>query len=303
LKDRAMYPSFLEKLREKTIIFDGAMGTMLMAAGQDPTKTPILLNIEQPELVTDIHHHYYEAGADVVITNTFGGNPIKLAADGLGEQMVHLNRQAVKLSRKVCPAEGFVAGDIGPCGKMLKPLGDISPEEMEENFFLQAGVLIGEGVDLITIETMYSLEEAIAAVHGVKKAGDILLLASITFTKTKNGYFTMMGENVSQCATALIDAGVDMIGANCTLSSADMIDLTKELRASTGTPVLIQPNAGKPVTRKGVTFYEQTPQEFAGDALKIREAGADMLGGCCGTGPEFIGAVTAAIADTPSVNQ
>jgi 5-methyltetrahydrofolate--homocysteine methyltransferase len=298
-----MYPSFLEKLREKTIIFDGAMGTMLMAAGQDPTKTPILLNIEQPELVTDIHHHYYEAGADVVITNTFGGNPIKLAADGLGEQMVHLNRQAVKLSRKVCPAEGFVAGDIGPCGKMLKPLGDISPEEMEENFFLQAGVLIGEGVDLITIETMYSLEEAIAAVHGVKKAGDILLLASITFTKTKNGYFTMMGENVSQCATALIDAGVDMIGANCTLSSADMIDLTKELRASTGTPVLIQPNAGKPVTRKGVTFYEQTPQEFAGDALKIREAGADMLGGCCGTGPEFIGAVTAAIADTPSVNQ
>jgi 5-methyltetrahydrofolate--homocysteine methyltransferase len=303
LKDRAMYPSFLEKLREKTIIFDGAMGTMLMAAGQDPTRTPILLNIEQPELVTDIHHHYYEAGADVVITNTFGGNPIKLAADGLGEQMVHLNRQAVKLSRKVCPAEGFVAGDIGPCGKMLKPLGDISPEEMEENFFLQAGVLIGEGVDLITIETMYSLEEAIAAVHGVKKAGDILLLASITFTKTKNGYFTMMGENVSQCATALIDAGVDMIGANCTLSSADMIDLTKELRASTGTPVLIQPNAGKPVTRKGVTFYEQTPQEFAGDALKIREAGADMLGGCCGTGPEFIGAVTAAIADTPSVNQ
>jgi len=297
-----MHPSFLEKLREKTIIFDGAMGTMLMAAGQDPVKTPILLNIDQPELVTDIHHNYYAAGADVVITNTFGGNPIKLAADGLEEQMVHLNRQAVKLSRKACPADGFVAGDIGPCGKMLKPLGDISQEEMAENFFLQAGVLIEAGVDLITIETMYSLEEALAAVQGVKKAGDILLLASITFTKTKNGFFTMMGENISQCASALVDAGVDMIGANCTLNSADMIDLTKELRASTDTPVLIQPNAGKPVTRKGVTFYGQTPQEFAADALKIREAGADMLGGCCGTSPEFIEAVTAALADTQSVN-
>lgn len=296
-----MHPSFLEKLKEKTIIFDGAMGTMLMAAGQDPTQTPILLNVEQPELVTDIHQHYYAAGADVVITNTFGGNPIKLAADGLEEQMVHLNRQAVKLSRKACPVDGFVAGDIGPCGKMLKPLGDISQKEMEENFFLQAGVLIEAGVDLITIETMYSLEEALAAVQGVKKAGDILLLASITFTKTKNGFFTMMGENVSQCVSALIDAGVDMTGANCTLSSADMIDLTKELRASTGKPILIQPNAGKPVTRKGVTFYEQTPQEFAGDAMKIREAGADMIGGCCGSSPEFIRALSTAIADTKSV--
>jgi 5-methyltetrahydrofolate--homocysteine methyltransferase len=271
------------------------MGTMLMAAGQDSRKTPILLNIEQPELVTDIHRHYYDAGADVVITNTFGGNPIKLAADGLEEQMVRLNRDAVKLCRKACPAGGFVAGDIGPSGKMLKPLGDVSQEEMEENFFLQAEVLIEAGVDLITIETMYSLDEALAAVHGVKKAGDILLLASITYTKTKNGFFTMMGENVTQCVSALIDAGADMTGANCTLSSADMIRLAKELRAATDNPILIQPNAGKPVTQKGVTFYEQTPSEFAGDAVKIREAGADMIGGCCGTSPEFIRAVSGAL--------
>jgi 5-methyltetrahydrofolate--homocysteine methyltransferase len=293
-----MQTAFFEKLGEKTVIFDGAMGTMLMAAGQASIKTPILLNMEQPELVTDIHSQYYAAGADVVITNTFGGNSFKLAADGLEQQMVDLNRRGVELTRKACPEDKFVAGDIGPCGKMLKPLGDVSQEEAQKNFFLQAGILIEAGVDLITIETMYSLDEALTAVHGVRKAGDILLLASITFTKTKNGFFTMMGENVSQCASALVDAGADMIGANCTLNSADIIDLTKTLRDAAPKPILIQPNAGKPVTRKGVTFYEQTPSEFAEDAAKIVEAGADMIGGCCGTTPEFIQAVATAIADT-----
>jgi 5-methyltetrahydrofolate--homocysteine methyltransferase len=297
-----MRTAFLKKLEEKTIIFDGAMGTMLMAAGYASIKTPILLNLEQPDLVTDIHSRYYAAGADVVITNTFGGNPFKLAADGLEQQMVDLNRRGVELTRKVCPEDKFVAGDIGPCGKMLKPLGDVSQEAVQENFFLQAEILIKAGVDLITIETMYSLEEALAAVQGVRKAGDILLLASITFTKTKNGFFTMMGETVSQCVSDLADAGVDMVGTNCTLNSADIIDLTKILRDATPKPILIQPNAGKPVTRKGLTFYEQTPSEFATDAAKIVEAGADMIGGCCGTTPEFIQATSAEMTDTKSVN-
>jgi len=157
-------------------------------------------------------------------------------------------------------------------------------------------VLIESGVDLIIIETMYSLDEALAAVQGVRQAGDILLLASMTYSKTKNGFFTVMGENVSQCVSALEEAGADMMGANCTLNSTDTIDLTKELRAATGKPLLIQPNAGKPVTSKGVTYYEQTPAEFAGDAQKIRAAGADMIGGCCGTTPEFIEAVKAELA-------
>jgi len=293
-----MQNAFLQKLREKTIIFDGAIGTMLMAAGQDVIKTPILLNVEQPALVTDIHKHYYAAGADVVITNTFGGNQLKLATEGIEEQLAHLNRRGVELTRKVCPDGKFVAGGIGPCGKMLKPLGDVSLEDMQQNFFLQARVLIDAGVDLIAIETMYSLEEALAAVYGVKKAGDIPILASITFTRTKKGFFTIMGENVAQCTSALEAAGADMIGANCTLNSTDIIDLTKVLRASTDKPILIQPNAGQPVTRKGVTFYEQTPSEFAGDVRKIQQAGADMIGGCCGTTPEFIQAIAAAIADT-----
>ena len=278
----------LDIIKERPLLFDGAMGTMLMKAGQGSLKTPILLNLDEPDLVTDIHRQYYAAGADAVITNTFGGSPLKLVADGLEQQMVELNREAVKLTRQACPDGKYVAGDIGPSGKMIQPLGDVAPEEMQENFFSQAGVLIESGVDLIIIETMYSLDEALAAVQGARKAGDILLLASMTYTRTKNGFFTVMGETVSQCAAALEEAGADMMGANCTLNSADTIDLTKELRAATDKPLLIQPNAGKPVTRKGITYYEQTPAEFAADAKKIHAAGADMIGGCCGTTPEFI---------------
>jgi len=286
---------FLEKLKEKVILFDGAMGTMLMKAGQDPLKTPIRLNLDEPDLVTDIHKLYYTAGADAVITNTFGGSPLKLAADGLEEQLVELNREAVRLTRRSCPDGKFVAGDIGPSGKMLKPLGDVAPEEMQENFFAQAGVLIEAGVDLIIIETMYALDEALAAVQGVRKAGDVLLLASMTYSKTKNGFFTVMGENIPRCVSVLEEAGADMMGANCTLNSTDIIDLTEELRAATDKPILIQPNAGKPVTSKGLTYYEQTPAEFAIDAVKIKKAGADMIGGCCGTTPEFIKAVAEAL--------
>ena len=288
----------LEIIKQRPLLFDGAMGTMLMKAGKTGIKTPILLNLDEPELVSDIHRQYYAAGADVVITNTFGGSPLKLVADGLEQQMVELNRQAVKLTRQACPDGKFVAGDIGPSGKMLKPLGDVAPEDMLDNFFSQAGVLIESGVDLIIIETMYSLEEAVAAVQGARKAGDILLLASMTYTRTKNGFFTVMGENIPQCVSALEEAGADLMGANCTLNSADTIDLTKELRAATDRPILIQPNAGKPVTSKGITYYEQTPAEFAADAKKIHEAGADMIGGCCGTTPEFIQAVKAELAES-----
>jgi methionine synthase I (cobalamin-dependent) len=143
---------------------------------------------------------------------------------------------------------------------------------------------------------MYSLEEAVAAVHAVRKASDILLIASMTYNNTEMGYYTIMGETVDRCASTLIEAGADIIGANCTLGSPEMIELTKELRAATDKPILIQPNAGKPVADGDRTYYEQTPAEFALDLKEIKEAGADMVGGCCGTNPEFIQTMTAAIS-------
>jgi methionine synthase I (cobalamin-dependent) len=290
--------NILEKVKDKTILFDGAVGTMLMESGHASTRSPILLNLEQPDLVAGLHRQYYDAGSDVVCANTFGGNPIKLAAEGFGQQLEALNREGVRLARDACPAGRFVAGDMGPCGKMLKPLGDVAPEDMQDNFFKQASVLIAAGVDLIVAQTMYSLEEALLAVRGVRQAGNTLLLVSMTFNQNPRGFFTMMGENIVQCASALEEAGVDMIGANCTLNSSDIVGLTSELRAATAKPILIQPNAGQPVTRNGVTFYEQSPGEFAADAAKIKAAGADMIGGCCGTTPDFIREVAATLDDT-----
>ena len=291
-----MQNALLEKAKEKTIIFDGAMGTLIMSAGIESIKSPILLNTEKPDLVVEFHKQYYAAGADVVLTNTFSGNPLKLEAEGVDGQMEVLNRQAAELARQACPAGKFVAGDIGPSGKTLPPVGDSSPEEMQDAFDQQARILIEGGVDLILIETMYSLDEALAAVHAVRKASDILLAASMTFNQTEMGYYTIMGETVEQCASALSEAGADIIGANCTLGSPDMIELTKDLRAATDRPILIQPNAGKPVTDVDVTYYQQTPGEFAQDLKQIKEAGADMVGGCCGTNPEFIQTMIGAIS-------
>jgi 5-methyltetrahydrofolate--homocysteine methyltransferase len=171
--------------------------------------------------------------------------------------------------------------------------------EAEEAFFTQAQALIEGGVDLISIETMFSLEEALAALRAAKRLGDVPVIAALTFTRAKKGFFTMMGEGVNQAVSAFEKAGADVIATNCSLGSRDMIDLTKELRSATGKPLLIQPNAGKPVTHKGITSYQQTPAEFAQDGREIRDSGADMIGGCCGTNPDFIKALVQTLGVLP----
>jgi len=291
--------SILDLVKKKTVVFDGAMGTMLMAAGLKAGECPELWNIEKPSLVTDIHRKYYEAGSDVVHTNTFGGNTVKLADRGLADKMEKINVEAAKLAREACPAGKFVAGDVGPTGKLIIPLGDLVLEEAEEAFFRQAQALIKGGVNLISIETMFSLEEALAALRAAKRLGEAPVIAALTFNRTKKGFFTMMGEGVNQAVSAFEKAGADVIATNCSLGTRDMIDLTKELRAATRKPILVQPNAGKPVTQKGVTSYQQTPAEFAKDGMEIKNSGADMIGGCCGTNPEFIRALAEALGNLP----
>jgi len=291
-----MMETILELAAVRPVIFDGAMGTMLMASGLSAGEVPERINVERPARIMEIHRRYYEAGADAVHTNTFGGNPIKLADRGCGDQMVLLNREAARIAREVCPTGKFVAGDIGPTGKMIAPLGDVSRERMEEAFQAQAEALLQGGADFISIETMFSLEEALAAVAGAQKAGAGLIVAATTFQRTKKGFFTMMGETPGQCVQSFEEAGVDVVATNCTLGSRDMIDLTAELCAVVHRPLLVQPNAGKPVTRQGVTRYEQTPEDFARDGLAIRQAGASMLGGCCGTDDRFIRALAEALA-------
>lgn len=284
-------------LKDGPVLFDGAMGTTLMAAGLPPGDTPELWNEEAPATVADIYRAYYGAGAHVVHTNTFGANPLKLEDRGIGARMTALNRAAARAAREACPAGKFVAGDMGPTGKMLAPLGDVTAEEMEAGFLQQADALLAGGVDLLSIETMFSLDEALAALRAAKRAGAPLVAASITYNRTKNGFFTMMGESLEQCVKALEEAGADVVATNCTQGSEEMVALTEALRRRTDRPLLVQPNAGKPESRKGVTIYRQSPEEFARDAKAIRAAGADMIGGCCGTTPEFIRAMARALAE------
>ena len=279
---------FLNLVNDRIVFFDGAMGTMLLAAGLPSGGVPEIWNLEKPDVVMDVYQQYFNAGADVVHTNTFGASTLKLGVKGHAEQMESINMAAVQLARRVCPENAFVAGDLGPSGEMLKPMGKATFEIFEETFFLQAAALIKGGADIISIETMFSLDEATAALKGAKRAGNIPVVAGITYNKTPNGFYTMMGETIEQCANTLVENGADAVACNCTLGSSDFIELVRELRKATTKPILIQPNAGKPIPKDNITLYEQTPSEFAADIKRIIDEGADMVGGCCGTNAAFI---------------
>ena len=279
---------FLNLVNDRIVFFDGAMGTMLLAAGLPSGGVPELWNLEKPDVVLDVYQQYYNAGADVVHTNTFGASTLKLGVKGHAEQMESINLAAVQLARRVCPENAFVAGDMGPTGEMLKPMGTATFEILEEAFFLQATALIKGGADIISIETMFSLDEATAALKAAKRAGNIPVVAGITYNKTPNGFYTMMGETIEQCATTLAENGADAVACNCTLGSSDFLELVRELRKATPKPILIQPNAGKPIPKDNITIYEQTPSEFAADIKRIIDEGADMVGGCCGTNAAFV---------------
>ena len=287
--------AFLKLVHDRIVFFDGAMGTMLLKAGLPLGGVPEIWNIEKPEVIIEIYRAYFNAGADVVHTNTFGGSSLKLDVKGHANEMKAINMQAVELARRICPDEAFVAGDIGPTGKMLKPMGDATVTELEQAFFEQATILIEAGVDILSIETMFSLEEALAALKGAKRAANIPVIAGITYNQTPMGYYTMMGETVEQCVETLSENGADAIASNCTLGSADFIELTRQLCKISTIPVLIQPNAGKPVQNEDVISYEQSPSEFVSDMKHIIDAGANMVGGCCGTDALFIEELVAAV--------
>jgi 5-methyltetrahydrofolate--homocysteine methyltransferase len=240
------------------------------------------------EVIRDIHRKYLEAGADVIETNTFGANRLRLASFGYDNQVEELNARAVEIAKKVCPEDKFVAGDIGPCGGFLKPVGKVSIEELEESFLEQAKALAFGQVDFFSIETMYDLREAITAIKAIKKVSGLPIFVSMTFDKKTKGYFTIMGNTISECASELKKAGADVIGANCTLESEEMIGLIEELRKNTDLPIIAQPNAGKPEFVQNKLTYPKDPKSFAEDMMKIIKAGANFVGGCCGTTPEFI---------------
>jgi methionine synthase I (cobalamin-dependent) len=282
--------------KDKTVIFDGGLGSMLIAAGLAAGEGPETWNLERPDAVAEIHRQYFAAGADVVHTNSFGASPLKLADRGLANRAEAINRRAAEIACSVRPDGRLVAGDIGPTGKMLQPFGDLDPVAAEDAFRRQAEGLLAGGADLISIETMFSLEEALLALRAAKSLGEVFVVVSLTYNRTPNGFFTLMGDGIAKAVQAFEAAGADAIGSNCGLGSADMTELTAALRAATRRPLLIQPNAGQPEADGERTVYRQTTAEFAADGLRIKAAGADMIGGCCGTTPEFIHALAQAVS-------
>ncbi|MFW9937435.1 MAG: homocysteine S-methyltransferase family protein [Candidatus Thorarchaeota archaeon] len=272
----------------KIIIFDGGMGTEIIKRGIKPGKIPDLLNIEEPEVISEIHKAYYEAGSDMCQTNTFGSSYLNLKNHKLEGRMAEIVSKAIENIKKACPSNGLIVGDIGPSGEFKPPVGKATFEQWYESYRKQVKFLEG-GIDLWHIETISDIEEMLAAVKAVKEISKKPIISSMTYKKTKRGFFTIMGNSLDKCVQALEKEKIDVIGANCTISSNEMIELTKELKNLTNIPISIKPNAGKPqLDKDGSVYYNQTIEEYKEDMKQIIKLGAKIVGGCCGTSPQNI---------------
>jgi methionine synthase I (cobalamin-dependent) len=288
-------PAFDELIARRVVMLDGGFGSMLIAAGLEPGRAPDWWTLERPDAVAAVHRAYVEAGSDVIHANTFGSTPAKLAAVGLAGRCREVNAAAVVLVRSACGPGTLVAGDIGPTGLLLPPMGAASVAEMRVSFAEQAAALAGAGVDLLSIETMFDLREALAALEAAKETG-LPVVASMTFEARPRGFATIMGNRLAPALAELEGAGANAVGCNCSVPPEAMVGMVQAAVAAVRVPVAAQPNAGAPVgSAEGVT-YEASPAAFARDLVAMVRAGARLVGGCCGTTPEFIRAARAALA-------
>jgi 5-methyltetrahydrofolate--homocysteine methyltransferase len=287
--EEKMSQTIFDLIKERGVLLDGGMGTELIKRGFPQGACPESWNKEKPEVVKEIHKSYFDAGSDVVLTNSFGGSRIKLASHGMDERCYDLNLAAATIANEVKPEGKFVAGSMGPTGKFLKPQGEFSEEEFEEAYAEQAKGLSDGKVDFLLIETQYDLKEALCAIKGAEKASDVPIFVTLTFNLTPRGYFTLMGNSVDQCVEELEGQEVPVIGSNCTLNSAEMVDLIKLFREKTDLPLIAQANAGKPdLSTEGEVTYSQAMEDYVSYIPQMIENGANLVGGCCGTDPDYI---------------
>ena len=290
----------LARLSTETLLADGAMGTMLHARGVGFDKCFDELNLTHPFAVADIHRAYIEAGAQLIITNTFGANRFKLAKHGLEDKVVEINRAAVDLAKRVVSAsfrDVLVAGDVGPLGVRIAPFGRVQPEQARAAFAEQIGALAEAGADLIVIETFSDLYEIREAIAAARESCNLPIVASVTFTRDDR---TVLGDNPTKVARTLKDAGVDVIGVNCSGGPAQLARILKQMsQAVPSGPFWVKPNAGWPEQVGGRIMYPADPEYFSEYALSFREMGACIVGGCCGTTPQHIAAMRKALDTIP----
>ena len=279
------------------ILADGAMGTMLFASGLEHGGSPELWNVELPERVTDVHRGYLEAGARLLLTNTFGGNRLRLALHNLEGRVAELNCAAAQNLRRAVDEGGYkalVAGDVGPSGGVLLPYGEMAYEDAVSAFAEQATALLESGVDLIWIETMADLEEVRAAVEGVRQASaDIPVITTMTFDTRGR---TMMGVTPEKAVKTLSSYGAAAVGGNCGNGPEEIIGVIEKMHATDSQALLVaKANAGIPELVKGRPVYRATPETMADYAVKVYGAGARIIGACCGSTPDHVRAIAGAL--------
>ncbi len=290
--------NMMERLNAGEILFcDGAMGTFLQDKGLKPGECPELWCIERADDIRDIHRQYRQAGSDIVECNSFGGSRYKLKHYGLDDRAAEINQAAAAVAREVAGEDQYVLGSAGPTGEFMAPLGLETEENFYDAFREQITAFEAGGADAVIIETMTALEEAAVAVKAAKENTKLVVMASFTFDpQVHGGYASMMGVTPEKFAETIIEAGADIIGANCGTGPDHMINVVKLLRAAApDMPIIAMPNAGMPVIENGQTVFKETPEAMASKAPLLVEASANIVGGCCGTGPEHIAAMKKAI--------
>ncbi len=290
---------FKKLISEKKLILDGATGSNLFKAGMPKGVCPEKWILENPEVMSALQLDYIEAGTDILYAPTFSGNRIKLSEYGLEDDLISINKGLVELTRKSIEKSGtdkkiYIAGDLTMTGKQVYPLGDLMFEELVDIYKEQIRVLHEAGVDMLVVETMMSLQECRAALIAAGECCDLPVMITMTFNEDGRALFGTSPEAFALCLSRM---GADAIGINCSTGPEKMVPLIEKMKAYTSLPIIIKPNAGMPVLADGETVYPMTPKEFASEMEKIVEAGADILGGCCGTTPEHIRVLCETLGD------
>jgi len=288
--------SFMDRLKAgEILVADGAWCTELQKMGLEPGGCPEEWNLSHPEQVRRLVRNYLAAGADLVLTNSFGGSRFRLRRHGFTEKVKEFNAAAARLSQvEAAEAGAFVAASVGPTGEFLEPLGLVTEQEMYAAFKEQIQALKDGGADAIVAETMSALEEIKLAIKAAQEL-EMLCFATMTFDPGAEGFKTMMGVSAAQAAEELTKAGADAVGSNCGNGIENMVKVVKEMRAHTGKPILVRPNAGIPQLVKGQVVYQETPDLMAAKVKDLVTAGANVIGGCCGTTPAHIQAFRHAV--------